>query len=535
MGWNFASLSPSSLLGNLVQLLEWIQDDILTWGGNVDAANNGLTNSQFVVLNPGALVGATYTVTSASWSSTSGGQITYGFSAGTFEIQPNQYVTISGATSGYNFVMAAVVSSTTTSIVVAAPSNPGSWGSGGTILVGGMSPASGMIQSDPSGNLWANSNGTYGGWTQQTTTIDTLGGNLDGAAYGINNLAFVQLNPGALTGATFTVTAASWASSVATYTIGTHTLAVGQLISLTGASPSGWNVTLVPVTAVASTTFSIAQSSNPGTWTSGGTVQADGSPASAGMLNVDPSGYFRVYSGSAWGVNFKPNVGIGTASPSYPLHVVTATNPAISVQASSAAQPAIVLQDGAGTPNVWYLLSGVTSTTDGTFAIYSGNNSAAYFQVSNAGAVGIEKTVGTYNGITTAGAGMAIIAADVNNSAGTYTSNQSGTVFAVPSGQKGWYRVSLNCMLTRVATSSSTLPTTSINFTNGVNGTTQLTPLSFPIYSASSNNGYAQSYGTFTFYAQASTNITFAQTGYASSGATSMDFGYQFLVEYLGI
>jgi hypothetical protein len=192
--WQFALLASSALLQNLVQLLEWIQDDLLTWGGNVDAGGNGLTNAQFVALNPGALVGTQFTVTSASWASTGGGQITYGFAAGTFQIQAGQYVTISGASpSGYNLVLVPVVSSTSTSIVVAAPTNPGTWSSGGTIQVGGMNPATGAIQTDPYGNVWQYDGSVWVVLQKVKSTTYTLTGSSPYENIPLGNETLIQL------------------------------------------------------------------------------------------------------------------------------------------------------------------------------------------------------------------------------------------------------------------------------------------------------------------------------------------------------
>ena len=81
-----------------------------------------------------------------------------------------------------------------------------------------------------------------------------------------------------------------------------HALAVGQLVSVTGASPSGYNVALVPVTAISTYTFSVAQTTNPGTWTSGGTTQADGVAAANGMIALDGSGNFNLYFSGSWHV-----------------------------------------------------------------------------------------------------------------------------------------------------------------------------------------------------------------------------------------
>ncbi|MGH9432619.1 MAG: hypothetical protein ACRD3T_13840, partial [Terriglobia bacterium] len=70
---------------------------------------------------------------------------------------------------------------------------------------------------------------------------------------------------------TFTVTGASWSSGTVTLTIGTNTLAPYTTVAVAGVSPSGYNGTF-EVTAETGTTISYALTNNPGTYTSGGTV-----------------------------------------------------------------------------------------------------------------------------------------------------------------------------------------------------------------------------------------------------------------------
>lgn len=67
-----------------------------------------------------------------------------------------------------------------------------------------------------------------------------------------------------------TITAASWASTTAIYTSAGHDFNIGQEVTVTGASPSGYNVTDAVITAKTVDTFSVTIASNPGTWTSGG-------------------------------------------------------------------------------------------------------------------------------------------------------------------------------------------------------------------------------------------------------------------------
>ena len=154
------------------------------------------------------------------------------------------------------------------------------------------------------------------GWVDGTTVphasdfvniaadIATFGGTVGAANYGLTGLGYILLKPKELPGTTHTVTTASWSASVATYTVAAHTLAVGQLVSVTGVTPSGYNISLAAITAIGgTTTFSVAMTSNPGTWTSGGTSQADGVAAANGMFALDASGNFNLYFSGSWHVH----------------------------------------------------------------------------------------------------------------------------------------------------------------------------------------------------------------------------------------
>lgn len=70
-----------------------------------------------------------------------------------------------------------------------------------------------------------------------------------------------------------TITAASWSASVATYTSTAHGYAVGDLVKVAGITPSGYNVTAGLITTIAANTFTIAVTSDPGAYSSGGTAQ----------------------------------------------------------------------------------------------------------------------------------------------------------------------------------------------------------------------------------------------------------------------
>jgi len=119
--------------------------------------------------------------------------------------------------------------------------------------------------------------------------LHTRGAVVDGGAYGRANTGYITLVSGDLPGRAYTVTGASWAASVATLTIGAHNIKVGQIVQVSSVLPTGYNGTVI-TTAVTGTTISYALASNPGTYTSGGSVLVSGSAAADGMLAVDQSG-----------------------------------------------------------------------------------------------------------------------------------------------------------------------------------------------------------------------------------------------------
>jgi hypothetical protein len=81
--------------------------------------------------------------------------------------------------------------------------------------------------------------------------------------------------------AAITITGATWASGVATYTASaTEVLTTGDEVTITGISPAGYNVS-GDVTVTSGTTFTIPIAVNPGSYVSGGSI-----PASGGALNV---------------------------------------------------------------------------------------------------------------------------------------------------------------------------------------------------------------------------------------------------------
>lgn len=101
----------------------------------------------------------------------------------------------------------------------------------------------------------------------------------------------------------------------------------------------------------------------------------------------------------------------------------------------------------------------------------------------------------------------------------------------------GLYRATCYVSITRVATTSSTMPACIMTWTDEasnaiVSGNASNTDTSNTLGANSLTSTTGKS--TITFTAAASTNISVAAVGYASSGATSMQYDAKIKVEYLG-
>ena len=115
-------------------------------------------------------------------------------------------------------------------------------------------------------------NGTYTVTATPTSTKFTVANAVNPGAW-VSGGTIKRVST--LTGRTLTLTTGtSWSSSTSTITFTTatsHNLVVGDVITVTGASPSGYNGTYAVTSTPTSYTFTVAQASNPGAWTSGGT------------------------------------------------------------------------------------------------------------------------------------------------------------------------------------------------------------------------------------------------------------------------
>lgn len=66
------------------------------------------------------------------------------------------------------------------------------------------------------------------------------------------------------------VSAGSWTSNRTTYTVTAHGLTTGTSVTITGASPSGYNISNATILVLTPNTFSVTNAVNPGSYTSGG-------------------------------------------------------------------------------------------------------------------------------------------------------------------------------------------------------------------------------------------------------------------------
>lgn len=110
----------------------------------------------------------------------------------------------------------------------------------------------------------------------------------------------------------FTVTGATWAASVATYTVAsTFGTRVGEYVTITGMNPAGYNTANAKITAVTSTTIAVAMVANPGAFVAGGTITRD---APHNTTSMTKNVYRSVTSATDTNYYFVKNVTVATTS-----------------------------------------------------------------------------------------------------------------------------------------------------------------------------------------------------------------------------
>lgn len=132
-----------------------------------------------------------------------------------------------------------------------------------------------------------------------------------------------------------------------------------------------------------------------------------------------------------------------------------------------------------------------------------------------------------YNNINTVGVGMPSLVATIDATAQT-ANIATSTLYAVPA--SGFYRVSIYITLTSAGT-TSTMPSTTITYTDGNSGTNAHSTTTTATNTGNSlTTSFAQT--SYVCYAKSGTNIQYATGGYASTGS-AMQYALRIRVEAL--
>jgi len=143
---------------------------------------------------------------------------------------------------------------------------------------------------------------------------------------------------------------------------------------------------------------------------------------------------------------------------------------------------------------------------------------------------------GTPNGVATLGTDGKIPASQTvyaSSDAVNQSANISATtIYAVPAGRGGLYRVSAYGVVTQAATTSSTLPNIGVLWTDNDTNVALLANTMTPTNSANALGAFSP--GDQVISVREGTNIQFQTSNYASSGATPMQYAVHLRVEFLG-
>ncbi|MEN8513063.1 hypothetical protein [Burkholderia sp. RS02] len=143
----------------------------------------------------------------------------------------------------------------------------------------------------------------------------------------------------------------------------------------------------------------------------------------------------------------------------------------------------------------------------------------------------ISSALMSYGGLPLVGEGVPIQIASAIQL--TQASNiSSTTLYTVPAGGAGWYRVSAQAVVTQAATTSSTLPNVGVTWTDNDSGVALSATTMTPTNTANAPGAFGL--GSQMMYVKAGTTIQYQTSNYASSGATSMQYAARLRLEYLG-
>lgn len=172
----------------------------------------------------------------------------------------------------------------------------------------------------------------------------------------------------------------------------------------------------------------------------------------------------------------------------------------------------------------------VKATLTGTANQINVTNGAGSITLAIPSTFAIPGTISSVNGISTVGNGVAIQVANValtNQTANIPTT----ALYTVPAGQGGRYRVTMNTILMTPASTSSTLPQSTIFWTDSDSSGTPSANIGA---TSTGNTTSSASVGNITVYAKAGTAINVSTSTYASSPANTMAYNARYLVDFLG-
>ncbi|CAB3720111.1 hypothetical protein LMG22037_04690 [Paraburkholderia phenoliruptrix] len=143
----------------------------------------------------------------------------------------------------------------------------------------------------------------------------------------------------------------------------------------------------------------------------------------------------------------------------------------------------------------------------------------------------ITNALTSYGGLTLVGEGIPVQVASAGQV--SQAANVSATtLYTVPAGGAGWYRVSAQAVVTQAATSSSTLPNVGVTWTDNDSGVALSATTMTPTNTANAPGAFGL--GSQMMYVKAGTNIQYLTSNYASSGATPMQYAVRARLEFLG-
>ncbi len=326
----------------------------------------------------------------------------------------------------------------------------------------------------------------------------------------------------------FTTLSTSGLATLSSLSTASATLTGGSIngTSVGATTPStGSFTTLAASGAVSGTGFSSYLASPPAI---GGTTPAAGTFTTVtGNTSVVASGTNLVtFAGATTGnrptittSGSDTNVGLGlVVKGSTTVHIGNATGDWATVT-------------GPTTPANFVQLAGAaTGSNAAVTATGSDTNVGLTLSTKGSGTITMA-TVGSYNSINTVANGVPAEYAQANLSAQA-ANVAATTIYAVPAGGAGMYRISCYASVTQAATTSSTLPNIGVLWTDNDSGVALSSTTVTPTNTANTLGAFGT--GSIIIYAKASTNIQYQTSNYASSGATAMQYGAHIKVEFLG-